>query len=46
MQQAARASDRTALMWLGRLVEVGQTKQIFTAPAQKVTEDYITGRFG
>jgi phosphate transport system ATP-binding protein len=46
MQQAARVSDRTALMWLGRLVEVGQTKQIFTAPAQKVTEDYITGRFG
>ncbi|MFA6111481.1 MAG: phosphate ABC transporter ATP-binding protein PstB [Candidatus Latescibacterota bacterium] len=46
MQQAARVSDRTALMWLGRLVEVDATKQIFTAPTEKITEDYITGRFG
>jgi phosphate transport system ATP-binding protein len=46
MQQAARISEFTAFFCLGRLVEVGQTKRLFTSPAQKETEDYITGRFG
>jgi phosphate transport system ATP-binding protein len=46
MQQAARASDYTAFLYLGELVEFGETKQIFTAPAQEKTEEYITGRFG
>jgi phosphate transport system ATP-binding protein len=46
MQQAARVSDRTAFFWLGKLVEVNNTDKIFTAPDQKLTEDYITGRFG
>jgi phosphate transport system ATP-binding protein len=46
MQQAARVSDQTAFFCHGRLVEVGSTKQIFQNPAQKETEDYITGRFG
>jgi len=46
MQQAARISEVTAFFCLGRLVEVGQTKQLFTNPSQKETEDYITGRFG
>ena len=46
MQQAARVSDRTAVFWLGRLVEVDQTARIFTAPREKLTEDYVTGRFG
>jgi phosphate transport system ATP-binding protein len=46
MQQAARVSDRTAFFWLGRLVEYGQTDRIFTNPAEKLTEDYVTGRFG
>ncbi|MEP7307166.1 MAG: phosphate ABC transporter ATP-binding protein, partial [Acidobacteriota bacterium] len=46
MQQAARVSDETAFFWLGKLVECDQTKKIFTAPAEKLTEDYITGRFG
>jgi phosphate transport system ATP-binding protein len=46
MQQAARVSDFTAFFWLGRLVEHGPTEQIFTTPAQKLTEDYVTGRFG
>jgi phosphate transport system ATP-binding protein len=46
MQQAARVSDVTAFFWLGRLVEVGATDRIFTNPAQKLTEDYVTGRFG
>ena len=46
MQQAARVSDLTAFFWLGRLVEVGPTDRIFTNPAQKLTEDYVTGRFG
>ena len=46
MQQAARVSDRTAFFWLGRLVEYGQTDQIFTNPSEKLTEDYVTGRFG
>ena len=46
MQQAARVSDYTAYMYLGDLVEVGQTEQIFFKPQRKETEDYITGRFG
>jgi phosphate transport system ATP-binding protein len=46
MQQAARVSDRTAFFWLGKLVEYGRTDQIFTTPKEKLTEDYITGRFG
>ncbi len=46
MQQAARVSDYTAYMYLGRMVEFGATADIFTNPAQKETEDYITGRFG
>ena len=46
MQQAARVSQRTAYFHLGRLVEVGSTDQIFTNPQHKLTEDYITGRFG
>jgi phosphate transport system ATP-binding protein len=46
MQQAARVSDYTAFMFLGELVEFGDTGQIFTNPKQKATEDYITGRYG
>ena len=46
MQQAARVSDRTAFFWLGRLIEHGPTDRIFTNPAEKLTEDYVTGRFG
>jgi phosphate transport system ATP-binding protein len=46
MQQAARVSDYTAFFWLGRLVESGRTEKIFTAPSEKLTEDYLTGRFG
>ena len=46
MQQAARVSQRTAYFHLGRLVEVGETNQIFTNPRHTLTEDYITGRFG
>jgi phosphate transport system ATP-binding protein len=46
MQQAARVSDKTAFFWLGRLVEYGATDQIFTNPSEKLTEDYVTGRFG
>ena len=46
MQQAARVSDNTAFFYMGRLVEVGATGQIFTRPQNKQTEDYITGRFG
>jgi len=46
MQQAARVSDFTAYMYLGELVEFGQTEQIFMKPAKQETEDYITGRFG
>ena len=46
MQQAARVSQRTAYFHLGRLVEVGDTKLVFTNPRHKLTEDYITGRFG
>jgi phosphate transport system ATP-binding protein len=46
MQQAARVSDLTAFLYEGYLIEFGPTKQIFTKPAKKKTEDYITGRFG
>jgi phosphate transport system ATP-binding protein len=46
MQQAARISDFTAFMYLGELVEFGPTEKIFTNPEKKLTEDYITGRFG
>jgi phosphate transport system ATP-binding protein len=46
MQQAARVSQRTAYFHLGELIEVGETSQIFTNPRHKLTEDYITGRFG
>jgi phosphate transport system ATP-binding protein len=46
MQQAARVSDHTAFFWLGRLVEYDRTDKIFTNPSEKLTEDYVTGRFG
>lgn len=46
MQQAARISDKTGFMLLGELVEFAETQKIFTAPSNKKTEDYITGRFG
>jgi phosphate transport system ATP-binding protein len=46
MQQAARVSQRTAYFHLGDLIEVGSTDRIFTNPQHKLTEDYITGRFG
>lgn len=45
-KQAARVSDKTAFFLMGEMVEVGSTKQIFTSPAKKETDDYITGRFG
>ena len=45
-QQAARASDTTSFFYMGRLIESGATRQMFTAPAQDQTEAYITGRFG
>jgi len=46
MQQAARVSDYTAFMYMGELIEFGQTNQLFTNPSKKQTEDYITGRYG
>ena len=46
MQQAARCSDMTAFMYTGELIEYGETRQIFTNPTKRETEDYITGRFG
>ena len=46
MQQAARVSDRTAFFMLGKLIEYNLTKKMFTDPDEKLTEDYITGRFG
>jgi phosphate transport system ATP-binding protein len=46
MQQAARCSDLTAFMYLGELVEFGETEAMFTRPGKQKTEDYITGRFG
>ena len=46
MQQAARVSDFTAFFWLGKLIEYGSTNKMFTNPSEKLTEDYVTGRFG
>jgi phosphate transport system ATP-binding protein len=46
MQQAARVSDRTAFFYMGDLIEVGPTEQIFTNPGEQRTEDYVTGKFG
>ena len=46
MQQAGRISDNTGLFWLGELVEFGPTKQLFTRPAQELTESYLTGKMG
>ncbi len=46
MQQAARVSDQTGFFWLGRLVEMNQTKQLFSAPREALTEAYVTGRRG
>ncbi len=46
MQQASRVSDRTAFFYLGKLIEYGETRKLFTNPLEKQTEDYITGRFG
>jgi len=46
MQQAARVADRTAFFYLGEMIEVGETKQIFEKPREKLTEQYITGRMG
>ena len=46
MQQAARISDYTAYMYLGKLVEYDATNKVFTNPSKKETEDYITGKFG
>ena len=46
MQQAARVSDKTVFFLLGKIIESGETKQMFSMPKDKRTEDYITGRFG
>ena len=46
MQQAARVSDNTAFFYLGELIEIGATAQIFTNPRERRTEDYVTGKFG
>ena len=46
VQQAVRVSDLTAFMMLGELIEFNETEKVFTNPANKLTEDYITGRFG
>jgi phosphate transport system ATP-binding protein len=46
MQQAARVSDYTAFIYLGELIEFDNTDKIFTTPANRLTEEYITGRFG
>ena len=46
MQQAARASDYTGFLYLGQLIEFGETDQIFTNPKEKLTENYISGHFG
>ncbi|HJK15289.1 MAG TPA: phosphate ABC transporter ATP-binding protein, partial [Methanocorpusculum sp.] len=46
MQQAARVSDTTGFMYLGKLVEVDDTKKIFSNPSEELTERYVTGRFG
>ena len=46
MQQAVRVSDFTAFMYLGEIIEFGETDAVFTSPREKRTQDYITGRFG
>jgi phosphate transport system ATP-binding protein len=46
MQQAARVSDYTAFMYMGRMIEYDSTNRIFTNPGEKMTEDYVTGRYG
>jgi phosphate transport system ATP-binding protein len=46
LQQAARVAQRTAFLYLGRLVEEGETESLFSAPRERLTEEYITGRFG
>jgi phosphate transport system ATP-binding protein len=46
MQQAARVSDYTAFLYMGKLIEFDNTDKLFTNPSQKQTEDYITGRYG
>jgi phosphate transport system ATP-binding protein len=46
MQQAARCSDKTAFFYLGRLVEFGETRNLFTSPSNPQTEAYVSGRFG
>ena len=46
MQQAARVADRTAFLYLGKVVEFNETKEIFERPKEKLTEDYVSGRFG
>jgi phosphate transport system ATP-binding protein len=46
LQQAARVAHRTAFLYLGRLVEEGETTQVFAAPREKLTEEYVMGRFG
>jgi phosphate transport system ATP-binding protein len=46
MQQAARVSDYTGFMYLGDLIELGKTEELFVTPAEKLTEEYITGKFG
>ena len=46
MQQAARISDHTAFFYLGQLIEYDRTRKLFTNPARKQTQDYVTGRFG
>jgi phosphate transport system ATP-binding protein len=46
LQQAARVAQRTAFLYLGRLVEEGETAQLFSAPREKLTEEYVSGRFG
>ncbi|MBU1643252.1 phosphate ABC transporter ATP-binding protein, partial [bacterium] len=46
MQQAARVSDYTGFMYLGELIELGKTEELFVTPAERLTEEYITGKFG
>jgi phosphate transport system ATP-binding protein len=46
MQQASRVSDETVFLYMGRLIEMGATEQVFTRPQQERTEAYVTGRFG
>lgn len=46
MQQAARVSDQTAFFYLGKLIEYSKTRRMFTNPKEKLTEEYVTGKFG